>query len=791
MKKKFNFRAKVLGLAIIAASAATAAPAALPQTVAAEESDAQNARAIYTIYRKIHFHYVYDEDTVVDGGVIEYPRQAFGASTSVTFPAIEVASLFKNGLGYWKPEPGTIPSASGSYNAPPAEEHIYMTIDESKYTEETKRITRTIKYSLVDANGKKSSLGSSYGYVDYTRGGYIDDNGNKVMDAWSVRPYTFGEVAVQPRSGYSVNMQKVPARTVTVADSDFEVEVIYSKIPTQIETKDVSRNIKYVYKESGSVFKIVTQTVTLSREYYTDTNGNKVVVRDWDERSFESYNVENVEGYTADMTVVPSAKCSANISPEDVNVYFSANPKSKYTVTFTDGQGNVLKTQQVESGKGATAPANPTRSGYTFAGWDKAFDNVTSSITVNAKWVRKNEPTTETKTVSRKITYYLRDKNGNKSYYGKAEQSADFSRTGYIDGNGNKVMPDWPEQTWDAIDTPVVTGYKPTKAVVPAATFTPDNAPGDETIYLDELPTETQYKTVKRTINFIGKNIDGSTVSLGSAKQSTTLNREVYTDVDGTLKVKRDWNTYTLSEYILPEKNGYTKQQDKVPALKVTGSSNNTSVDVIYNQQKNGFIEEGGNIYYYKDGVKITGTKKINGMNYTFDTAGKLISEPFGLNIGKGSRPFAVISEGWYTISSAKDSSFALDISGGKASDKQNLQIYKSNYSNAQKFYIKPAGNGDYIICTGTNGVNSVLDVAGNKTAVGTNVHQYTSNNSSAQLWKIAANTDGTVTFLAKNSGLALDIAAGKMANKTNVRLYSVNYTKAQSFIITGASAPV
>jgi hypothetical protein len=59
-----------------------------------------------------------------------------------------------------------------------------------------------------------------------------------------------------------------------------------------------------------------------------------------------------------------------------------------------DYDGSVLKTETVESGKSATAPADPVREGYTFAGWDKSFDNVTEDITVTAKYtIATTEPT--------------------------------------------------------------------------------------------------------------------------------------------------------------------------------------------------------------------------------------------------------------------------------------------------------------------------------------------------------------------------------------------------------------
>lgn len=59
----------------------------------------------------------------------------------------------------------------------------------------------------------------------------------------------------------------------------------------------------------------------------------------------------------------------------------------KYSVTFRDYDGRIIKTEEVEEGKAATAPANPTRAdGYIFDGWDKAFDNITENIEVIAQY---------------------------------------------------------------------------------------------------------------------------------------------------------------------------------------------------------------------------------------------------------------------------------------------------------------------------------------------------------------------------------------------------------------------
>ena len=71
----------------------------------------------------------------------------------------------------------------------------------------------------------------------------------------------------------------------------------------------------------------------------------------------------------------------------------NAAPTASYTVTFVDYDGTVLKLQVVEAGKSATAPADPVRAGYAFTGWDKAFTNVQSDLTVTAKY--ELTPTTE------------------------------------------------------------------------------------------------------------------------------------------------------------------------------------------------------------------------------------------------------------------------------------------------------------------------------------------------------------------------------------------------------------
>ena len=60
------------------------------------------------------------------------------------------------------------------------------------------------------------------------------------------------------------------------------------------------------------------------------------------------------------------------------------------TVTFKDSDGKVLSVQSVKYGSAATAPVSPEKEGYLFNGWDKEFNKVTEDMTVTAKYRRKS-----------------------------------------------------------------------------------------------------------------------------------------------------------------------------------------------------------------------------------------------------------------------------------------------------------------------------------------------------------------------------------------------------------------
>ncbi|QCR20186.1 InlB B-repeat-containing protein [Agrococcus sp. SGAir0287] len=82
--------------------------------------------------------------------------------------------------------------------------------------------------------------------------------------------------------------------------------------------------------------------------------------------------------YELDATFLPDA--DSTLSSASTTASFEIF--LQHRVTFVDFEGTTLSEVVVEDGRGALAPPAPERTGYSFAGWDRAFDVVTSDLTV-------------------------------------------------------------------------------------------------------------------------------------------------------------------------------------------------------------------------------------------------------------------------------------------------------------------------------------------------------------------------------------------------------------------------
>jgi len=147
----------------------------------------------------------------------------------------------------------------------------------------------------------------------------------------------------------------------------------------------------YTFTGWDTEFSDVQSDLTVTALYVDDSLPTYTVTFvDWDGTVLKTQTVN--ENTAAIAPAAPARagyaftgwdKTFSNVT-SDLTVTALYEEITTYTVTFVDWNGTVLKTQTVNEGEAATAPANPSREGYTFTGWDKAFANVTSNLTVTA-----------------------------------------------------------------------------------------------------------------------------------------------------------------------------------------------------------------------------------------------------------------------------------------------------------------------------------------------------------------------------------------------------------------------
>lgn len=130
------------------------------------------------------------------------------------------------------------------------------------------------------------------------------------------------------------------------------------------------------------------------------------------------------------------------------------------------------------------------------------------------------------------------------------------------------------------------------------------------------------------------------------------------------------------------------------------------------------------------------------------------------------------LADGEYLVSPSKNHSFVLDVAGGSKGNSANIQLYRSNISNAQRWVISHDDKG-YVTFTNV-GSNKVIDVAGGNASAGTNIAQYASNGTYAQKWIAAKQSDGAYLIeSALRPGFYLGSRGSGASNGVNVELSS------------------
>ena len=154
------------------------------------------------------------------------------------------------------------------------------------------------------------------------------------------------------------------------------------------------------YNFTAPVTKGMTLTAKWTANSYTitfDTNGGSAVApitQDYG-TDITAPAAPTKTGYTF-MGWEPEIPATMPAEDMTITAKWSIN---QYTVTFDTDGGSAVAPITQDYGTTITAPADPTREGYTFIGWDKAIPATmpAGDMTITAKWKDSEKPTGEIK----------------------------------------------------------------------------------------------------------------------------------------------------------------------------------------------------------------------------------------------------------------------------------------------------------------------------------------------------------------------------------------------------------
>ena len=263
-----------------------------------------------------------------------------------------------------------------------------------------------------------------------------------------------------------------------------------------------------------------TQTVTFTRGATVDEVTNEVTYDDWSENgkhTFDKVDVPNVPGYTASGEV-PSIAVTPETQSSKVNITYTANAQHMSITYVDDTTGKKLHTDNpngvsdqdtkyttVDSIKQYTDLHYKLVSDST-KGKDLIFDHDDNADqTYEVHFIHSTHTIDQTTSPKQTIHYVYAD---DLARQGKAAddnvQQSSFKRDGYNDEvTGIDHWNAWTpaNSNYNAVDSPVIQGYTPDKAIVEKSTVNPTDKDTEITVVYNGDRQAARVIYVDKTIN--------------------------------------------------------------------------------------------------------------------------------------------------------------------------------------------------------------------------------------------------------------------------------------------------
>lgn len=221
-----------------------------------------------------------------------------------------------------------------------------------------------------------------------------DNNGTTSADVTSGKEGTKVTISASPKSGYELD--KIVCIPIGGSISDITSSKTFTIPAADVAVYVTFKEIQVVPAAVYTVTVASDGNGTVSADVSSGKEGTKVTISVSPKSGYELDRIVSIPngGTLSDIT----SSRSLTIPAANVTVYatFREVPPAVYTVTFVTNGGSAVDAVQVTAGNTVRKPSDPTKNGYSFAGWYKdstmktTWDftsPITSDTYIYAKWM--------------------------------------------------------------------------------------------------------------------------------------------------------------------------------------------------------------------------------------------------------------------------------------------------------------------------------------------------------------------------------------------------------------------